>query len=268
MELQLDSSTIKMAWTSRKFLVFAVALVLLEIVLIGTLLVPQVQEAYASYQKMQAEKPKLQKLLDKLDELESIEMNPDFAQVDVVEKALPSRKPLMELLLALSSVSQDTGIAIEQFELRPGLVATDSTQPTQQASSKGAFDQLALDVMIRGTFDDIVAFLLKVEEVSPFSTITSMEIGNQINMNAEGFEDLAQEAVFQAVLTTETYFFTQSIAARIDSPLPKLSEKERQVLSALASFVPTEAPVETEIRGGGSEDLFNLQGATESAISF
>lgn len=250
----LDSSAIKIFWATRKLLIVSIILVLGALVLISSVLVPQVQQALKNYNDMQKEQPKLDKLKQKLAALDQIQFSPEYAQIETVEKALPSRKPLLELMVALNNVSQETGTVVKEFQLSPGLVASDSTQ----LASNADYDQLSLELEVEGTFKQIQDFLLKVEQVSPFTTIVLMEIGNQINTNSSEFIADGENAVFSAKLETETYFFTQPIESRIEAPLPVLSQSEQDVLSALAAFNPTELPEQNEVRGGGLQDLFQL----------
>ena len=251
---ELDSSAIKIIWSTRKSLVFAVMLVLAALVLISSVVIPQAQEAIKAYEDMQKEQPKLDKLEQKLAALDQVQFSPEYAQISTVEEALPSKKPLLELMVALNEVSQANNTVVTEFELSPGLVASDSTQ----LDTKANYDQLSLDFTVEGTFQEIQDFLLGVEEISPFTTIVSMEIGNQINTNSTDFIQDGETAIFSAKLETETYFYTQPIASRVDAPLPVLSANELEVLAALAAFSPTELPSQTEIRGGGLQDLFQL----------
>lgn len=254
---EIDSSVIKILWATRKSLVMAVMLGLGALVLISAVVIPQAQQSYDLYNDLQKEKPKLEKLDQKLAEIESVQVSPEFAQVQVVEEALPSRKPLLELMMSLNNVGQETGAVVTDFELSPGLVATDSTQ--LETRQTGNYDELSLDLTIQGTFAQIQDFLLKVEEVAPFTTIVSMEIGNQINTNAQQFEQqITDNPTFEAILTTETYFFTQSINARIDSPLPKIAKRELDVLGYLSSFRPSSLEDQIEVQGGGLQDLFQI----------
>lgn len=254
---EIDSSTVKILWATRKSLVLSVLLGLGALVLLSSVIIPQGQQAYDLYLDLGKEQPKLDKLEQKLAEIENIQVSPEFSQVEVVEEALPSRKPLLELMMSLNNVSQETGATVRDFELSPGLVATDSTQTT--ARQKGNYDQLTLDLTIEGTFAQIQDFLLKVEEVAPFTTIVAMEIGNQLNTNAEQFEQqVAENPTFEAILSTETYFFTQSITSRVDSPLPKIAQRELDVLSFLSAFRPSTLEEQNEVRGGGLQDLFQI----------
>lgn len=261
---EIDSKTVKIFWATRKSLVVSLLVVLIGFVLVSLVVIPQFQEALDLYGDLEKEKPKLEKLESKLVELQNIEVSPEFAQVETVEKALPSKKPLLELMVGLSSVSQETSTIVTNFELSPGIVATDSTQVETKGQSD--YDQLSLDLTIQGTFIQIQDFLLKVEEVFPFTTIVSMEIGNQLNTNSSTFST-SENSTFEAELTTETYFFTQPIEATIGSPLPKIAARELDVLNFLASFKPSDLQDQTEIRGGGLEDLFQIKQELEAGIS-
>lgn len=264
---EIDSSALKIIWSTRRALVLAVALGLGALVLVSAVVIPQVQQSLDLYDDLKKEEPKLLKLEQKLAEIESIQVSPEFSQVSVVEEALPSRKPLLELMMALSNVSQETGALVTDFELSPGLVATDSTLVANRSS--GNYDQLSLNLSIEGTFAEIQDFLLKVEEVAPFTTIVAMEIGNQLNTNAEQFvQQVAEDPTFEAELTTETYFFTQTIQSRIDSPLPKISARELDVLGYLSSFRPSQLEEQQEVRGGGLQDLFQVNSVDGSLDSF
>lgn len=255
MKTDIDSSALKIFWSTRKSLVMAMMLILGGLVLVSAVVVPQVQQSMKLYRDMKKEEPKLEKLKQKLASLDQIQFSPEYAQIATVEDALPSKKPLLELMVGLSQVSQETGAIVSEFHLSPGLVATDSTQ---LSTTKADYDQLQLDLVVEGTFKQIQDFLIGVERVSPFTTIVSMEIGNQINTNTDQFIQDGENAIFSAKLKTETYFYTQPIQSRIDSPLPVLSANELDVLSALTSFKPTELPEQTDIRGGGLQDLFQL----------
>lgn len=263
---ELDSKAVKIIWSTRKAFIIAIGLGLVAFVLVSAVVIPQFQQALELYEDLEREQPKLEKLEQKLAELENIEVSPEFAQIEVVEEALPSKKPLLELMVALNTVSQETGAIVQEFELSPGLVATDSTQ--SEARSSVNYDELTLDLTIEGTFAQIQDFLLKVEEVAPFTTIVSMEIGNQLNTNSAEFaQQVEVDPTFEAVLSTETYFFTQSITSRVDTPLPKISQRERDVLNFLASFRPSDLEDQNEIRGGGLQDLFQVGTLEEAAES-
>lgn len=251
---QIDQSDVRIFWVTRRSLVFAVGLALMGVVLVLTVLIPQIQETRELYSEMKKEQPKLEKLEVKLAELERIAYSPEYAQIEVINNALPSKKPLLEYLMGLNLVSTETNVVVTNFETSPGLVATDAAELEAASKSSADVDLLALDLDLEGDWAEIQDFMLKIEEISPFTTIVKMDIQN--SLTSETVEEIEK---FSANLSTETYFFTKTIQSKVDSPLPTITAQQQDVLYVLASFVPTELPNQTEIRGGGLEDLFQIE---------
>lgn len=257
--MQLDQVNIRILVSTRKFLLFTIALGVIAATLVLAVLIPQAQEAMNTISKLRSETPKTDALRKKSASLDSITGTAEYAQIEVVDEALPSKKPLLELLLSIRNVSQTTGARVTKFELSPGLVASDAAQlQKQERQNNKGFDSLSVDLEIAGSFKQLQDFLLKVEQVSPFTTVTLMEINGQLTDTT--LQKADQE--FKAKLTTETYFFTQPIAVRVEAPLPVLATPEQNVLRALASFAPSDLPEQKEVTGGGLEDPFSVKKLT------
>jgi len=260
--MQMDKINLRILLSTRQFLLYTVGLGAIILILVSALLIPQAQVAYETFTEIQIEKPKTDKLTKKLSSLESITATAEFAQIDVVEKALPSKKPVLELLTGLSSVSQNTGVNIDKFDITPGLVATD--EATVQELSKGIkpYESLIVELEVSGSFKQVQDFIIQVERFSPFTTVTQMDLSGVLDESKAA--DVDQR--FRAVLTTETYFFTQAIAVKIDTPLPLIAAPEQSVLSALAAFSPTNLQEQTEVTGGGLDDLFKSGTVTDTKL--
>lgn len=254
---EIQDTSFKILLATRQPLLLAMGIVIGIAAMIFAVMIPQAREAWAQYQVIEQERPRLARYQEKVIELDNIPSSPEYAQIEIIEAALPSRKPLLELLVSLNSVSTDTNVFVSSYDLSPGLVATDSTQVQQSARLQG-FDSLQLNVSVTGTFSDLQNFFRRVEEVSPFTTITSLQLASQITSETGVSED-TQNQLFSAELVTETYFFTKPITVTYESPLPQITQRDREVLNALASFVPTDLPDQTQIQGGGLDDLFQLR---------
>lgn len=232
-------------------------------------ILPQGQQALELRAELEKEEPKLVALERKLSDLENIKFTPEFGQADLVEAALPSKKPLLELMMSLSSIAIETGVVIEDFEISPGQIASDSAALAQiQAESRRnrrntAIDSLDLKLMVSGSFSQVQNFLILIEKISPFTTINTLTLGVQAQTNQN------QEQLIETTLSTKTYYFTQSVQTTVEAPLPKLNNQDVAVLNELSTFVASDLPEQTEILGGGLEDLFDVEGldfnsATES----
>lgn len=254
--MKFDQASIRILLATRKKLLISIGIGLLSFILLAAVMIPQIQETISLYSKLNAETPMTDKLKKKLAALEGIVNTAEYAQIHVVDQALPSKKPLLELLMSLYTLSSQTGIAIHQFQLSPGLVASDSTTTAVKTNSK-SYDSLELEMKVSGTFKQIQDFLLQAEKASPFTTVTNLDIGGVIS----GDKNTDKESkIFQADVTTRTFFFTQAISVRIETPLPILAIKEQNVLATLASFIPNKLPEQKGVEGGGLEDLFGVSG--------
>ncbi len=257
--MKFDQATLRILLATRKPFLFSLGIGITAFILIAAIMIPQIQETIALYGKLNAELPKTDLLKKKLAALESVVNTAEYAQIQIVDDALPSKKPLLELLMSLYSVSSQTGILIQQFQLSPGLVASDAASLANQpgARQQGVYDSMVVSMNVTGTFKQIQEFLVQVEKASPFTTVTEMDITGELSGKNPADK---QTRVFQADLTTKTYFFTQPISVRVETPLPVLAVKEQNVLATLASFIPNILPEQKEIQGGGLEDLFGVPG--------
>jgi len=248
---------IEMIITNRRQMVIAVLLGVVSFGLILFAIVPQFREFLSLKSELDNETPRLVKLKQKLVELENIQFTPEFAQSEIVNDALPSKKPLLELLSSLSSIAAASSVQIKDFDLNPGIIASDTAELQAYYAkelSKDGIDTLDVSMNVVGSFENIQVFLINLEKISPFTTITTLSLNSQVR--GDDFDQ--QERDMLAKLTTKSHFFTQTVSAAIEAPLPILSTKEQDVLKELASFSSSDLPEQLEIKGGGLEDLFGV----------
>lgn len=244
----------KLLWVTRRKLVYTVGLVVLGLGLVAFAIYPQIQESLALNTKYSKQAPTLTKLKSKLVELQSIDSTEEYSQASIVNSALPSRKPLLEFLTSLNTIAVKNNISVTNFELTPGNISTDSADTTTSKSKVNTdVDSMELDLEIEGSFDELQQFLLDIERISPFTTITQLSLGQGASA-----ADRGTNKAIRAKLSTSTYFFTQSIKAPVDAPLPELTALDRNVLTALSQFQDHGLPEQTEIVGGGVEDPFGI----------
>ncbi|MBU0974590.1 type 4a pilus biogenesis protein PilO [Patescibacteria group bacterium] len=248
---------IEMIITNRKQMLISVVLGVVSFGLVFLAIIPQFQEFWTLKSELDKEIPRLTKLKQKLVELENIQFTPEFAQSEIVNNALPSKKPLLELLSSLSSIAAESSVQIKDFDLNPGIIASDTAELQAYYAkklSKDGIDTLDISMNAVGSFENIQVFLINLEKISPFTTINTLSL----NSSVRGDDFNEQELNMLAKLTTKSHFFTQTVSAAIEAPLPILSFKEQNVLEELASFSSSDLPEQLEIKGGGLEDLFGV----------
>lgn len=242
---------------NRKSLATAIGLGVVAAMLVFFAIIPQFQEVVELYSQLNNEKPKLAKLQKKIVELDNIQFSPEFSQKEIVDAALPSKKPLLELLTSLNTIAEADRVSITEFTLSPGLIATSEAEiqaDAKKSANKDGVDSIDLEMTVVGTFDDVGKFMLDLEKISPFTTIVQLGLSSR----ESGDDFTAAASDMQAKIFTKSYFFTQSVAASVEAPLPALKEREQEVLKELAKFSNIDLPEQLEITGGGLEDLFGV----------
>lgn len=260
---RLEGTNFKLLWGTRRSFLGALGLLVGSAIMVFFLILPQFNQAWSNYQSWEKAKAQQATLQKKLDDLDAIEQAPEFQYESLVNAALPDRKPLLELIQSMSTVSLETGVQIERFELTPGSLATESSESSGSERPAHA-EPLSVEYTIAGTFEQVNDFMRRIEEVTPFSTIVSLSIGSEITEDSQGD---AQE--FSANITSETYFFMGSVSSSESDALPRLTSEAEEVLKALKEYAPVVVERGETIEGGNAEpfgktiDLFNLGGGVE-----
>lgn len=243
---------------TRRYATLAAALAVITLGLIGLVLYPQVQSVLELISDSQKTRKTVQTLEAKVASLQSLPQSELLQSEYEINSVLPSKKPLLELLTGLNQVAVSSQIRFTEVTLSPGLVASNSAElEARQRSirSKGDFEELALEMKIEGSLDDIQLFLNQIETVSPVTTVTSMKLA-ELTFRSENTED--DEKLFQATLSTVTYFFTQQVTSTLSAPVDTLAADQAAALEEVNTFLIPRVTEQTEITGGGLQDLFGV----------
>ncbi|HYD34546.1 MAG TPA: hypothetical protein VD999_00605 [Vitreimonas sp.] len=250
--------------TTRRFLLFAVGLAGISVLLFLMVIIPQVQSSLAVWNVMSKEQNMVDQLNKKVTELQQISFSPSYAKADKVNAILPSKKPLLELLTNLNGVIQDSGVVVTNIELSPGSIASESSGTSSAPSAVARnrkktstvareYDELDVLLTTEGSLAEINVFLESVEKITPASTVTSLSLSKPLRPGKS-----AAESVYEAELLITSFYFTKSVSAALEAPLPPLGAAEEKVLQEVDTFVFSEIQAPTVIQGGGLEDLFGV----------
>jgi hypothetical protein len=259
---QLNDFNLKLLYRSRRNLVVAMAFGLVALVLL-ILTYTQVSAALQTNGKLSAKQRQVDQLNRKAQELEQLKFSPEFTQAAKINEVLPSHKPLLELLNNLNNVAGETRVAITEFEISPGEIATDSTEVSQRAGNKqqADYNELRLELTIVGGLNQVREFMDLIERVSPLTTITSLTIDRKVGANVTEISNATR-----ADLALNTYYYTKPISSTLSAPLPEISNEERRIFQEILQFSPSEIEEQTEIISGSNSDLFGIQGLTVSDL--
>ncbi len=248
---------------NRRYLIFSGIgiLVVLMVVFLG--IIPQVNNLLDMRREIDSGQERLSILRQKTIDLENIEAREAYDSLESVNRLLPSKKPLLELLTALDLVSGKNNVTFVDLSLSPGKIASESAEFLDvakttsrrkkiQSSTGDGYDSLVVELEIFGLFNNVQQFFLDIEKVAPLTTITSLSL----DIKSDNIIRPSDEV--QAEVVLGSYYFTQSVAAGLGSSLPNIGNKEREIIEEIKNYLYPTINVQKQIEGGGLEDLFGL----------
>ena len=248
---------------NRRYLIFSGIgiLVVLMVVFLG--IIPQVNNLLDMRREIDSGQERLSILRQKTIDLENIEAREAYDSLESVNRLLPSKKPLLELLTALDLVSGKNNVTFVDLSLSPGKIASESAEfldvakttsrrKKVQSPTGDGYDSLVVELEIFGLFNNVQQFFLDIEKVAPLTTITSLSL----DIKSDNIIRPSDEV--QAEVVLGSYYFTQSVAAGLGSSLPNIGNKEQEIIEEIKNYFYPTINVQKQIEGGGLEDLFGL----------
>jgi Tfp pilus assembly protein PilO len=249
---------------TRRYVLFAVGLVLLSIFLTMVIIVPQGQAALDRYDELKRQQAQLDKLKIKVQQLQALPESELFSNSWRINQLLPSKKPLLELLTAMNLVAGEAGVVYSDISLSPGKIATAGADLTERVPVAGSRNQqpsrgsaggsargpisgvesLNIRLKVAGNLENINLFLSQIESVAPLTTVTRLSLVERAasRVNPESF--------FEAEMEVESYFFNQIISASVAAPIPSLSVTQQVILNEIANYRYPDVQRRDVIQGG------------------
>jgi hypothetical protein len=110
----------------RPFLVPLLVVVAI-IILIPTVIMPQIERIQAKNLEVQSGSDRLSRLEEKLEVLDTIDEQEDLERLVELEKIVPTgRSPIAPLVVGLRTIAAGSGLKVDNLSLSPGKVATQS----------------------------------------------------------------------------------------------------------------------------------------------
>lgn len=249
----------------RSSLLIAIGLLITSLFLIAFLIVPQSQQIWSAIHKSKEIKADIDKLQLKVKELDAAVISPEYISTKgLVDKALPTKKPLLEVLTSLDQVRRAAGVELADLTTSPGSLATGSA--SQKAAPQSDEQVLSLKFTVVGTYEQVSKFMELIETTTPFTTIRSFSISEQSRKatSAQAEEvSTEQPEQMRVSMESDSYFANIVVLHKPESVMPKLTNQNTVVLGKLQEFSTIELPEQREVTGGGLQDLFGLPGIAD-----
>ena len=214
----------KLIWHGRKMFLLALALILSSLAF-------GYYVTYAEYDKISLNDDNLELARDDLQQAQDRQKawqkalaDPLFATMSAVpDEVLFSRKPMLEIIYALSGSSAEKNIQITRFEFSPGDISTSSGQ-TRAASNRQPY--LTIDLTLSAPFDRLLDYLIAIEQLQPISSIATMQLGKNPNGNSS------------ARIIYHTFYDDTTVSGSSTTNLPELTVIDKENLEPVSRYRP------------------------------
>jgi len=210
-------------------------------------------------QAVQKERVRLQGLEKKLRQLEETNEIALQQQVKSVENVLPSHKPALNLLLALSRLAQKERVSLSEITINPGKmeelqgeseeIKMERTRKQTVAPRLGEF---TLEFSAEGTLVQVEAFIGDLERTAPVVKIEKFSLSLASPKQSAG----TTLGFVRVGMTVKIYYQKPpETLGSVEDPLAELTAEETKVANILNEFIIYEAV--QPIAPLGKQNLFN-----------
>jgi Tfp pilus assembly protein PilO len=230
---------LKLLQSKFRFLLFPFIVGAIVIVLTVFFLVPKISQISETRQKLAQEKEKLARLTQKLADLEGLDEVELSTRADLILRALPAEKDVPRILIALSSLSEETEVALTKISVTPGKLSTASAMAEKEPA-------LSFKITASGPMETIKKFLDRLVSTLPVMQISVIKLT----------ED---EAGAGAEVSFDAYFLPlPKSLGEAEKPLAKIVPDEEITYKKIERFRPPSMEEVLPLVGSGKEDLFSF----------
>lgn len=204
----------------KKEYLLPVGVILAILVISLTLLRSSISGIFTLRDENAQKEEKLSRLQTKSGELLAFDDQDLTSRVETVERIFPSKKPVLNLIASVSSLSEDEGVSFQGIELAPGLISGESPV----GAEGGGQEEFSISFGVIGDLDKVFSFMVNLEKTTPVMKVDSFAI------------DLVSGETVEVTFDVIVYFQKPpETIGRVDLPLPVLSDMD-SVFAQLEEF--------------------------------
>lgn len=250
---QLSFASISAYLRKHRYLTVAVASWGVMIILGLSFLVPQIRLITEHANQLAIEEKKFEDLRNRVQFLTSLNRTELDTNTSLLQRVLPSVKPVIPLLSSMEQLAASAGIAVGSLEINPGKVATSGAQLSQtstvgiQKSTVEGVYSLPLKLEIQGPFLSMNTFFKSLDSIVPLVNIKTI----QFTALAKSVASDPSQAQYKAILELESLFILPEpppkTNAQLTGPaLAPLSAQNKELIASLSAMVEKTGNIGTQ----------------------
>ncbi|MFC1653223.1 hypothetical protein ACFL1M_00045 [Patescibacteria group bacterium] len=190
--------------------------------------------SFSEISKTRFENKRIEKSLNDLNKkysiLDSLTESSLNGQVSLVEGALPSEKPVFNIINMIQAGAGTLGVVVDSFEFSPGSLATESAQlknKSRKSSGVGDVEFINAEISVVGTFDQVLAFVDLIENSLPVTEVDSVSVSSG---NIE-FGELKSNLLLKVY-----YSLPPTSIGKVSSPISELTDEQGSVIEEIKKY--------------------------------
>jgi len=151
----------------------------------------------------------------------------DNEKFERVAIALPEFKQPLSNLMAINTIASRSGVVIDDYNLNPGVVSTDSGQPAAvtTTATKGV-ENFKFEVTLSGSLEQIEDAFAQIETSLPLMDIAAFDLTSSAKVPGQ----------FQVTLSLLSRYAAISSAAVAKQPVVAINDEQTAIMETLQKF--------------------------------
>lgn len=230
----------------KEYRAFLLPVLILGMVVLSALLIlkPKIGEIMSMREDLSTERENLAKVTQKLAALEGLNENELSQRVEETFKFLPADKDLPGALVAIRSLSQETGLELVNIKVSPGTISTESAG--FKTETKGGAPFLGFQISVKGGLGVTKEFLGRLGKTAPLMKVKNLKV------NADEGGERAD------VLLDIFYLPLPEAMGSVESPLPTITSQEEKAYRSLKEIEVFQPAMGFIPVASGKENPFSL----------
>lgn len=191
-------------------------------------LIPKIKQGLELRKKIVRQEEQINKLSEKLADLNTLSEAELFDSANLLLTALPQEKDFYSTLVMTKQILNQNNILMESFKFAPGEIVE------EEKAKNSALSPLAVNVSFIATFESFKKMLAEVDKIMPLVKIEGLKVGS---LEESAATESASLFGFSGKMNIVSYYSPlPKTLGKPESPLPKISNQDKELIEKLKSF--------------------------------
>jgi hypothetical protein len=199
--------------------------IFLILILTATVLIPQAKKIFSLREELTRQNNETQILVQKLADLQTLSEAELYDSANLLLAALPGDRDFATWLAGVKKTFEDNGVEVLSYNLDPGEIMTAGSKKGIQISP------MSVTIAFKGTISGLRGLVSSLNRSMPIMIVDGISF-EQIRTSTTSAEPRAEGKI----AVRSYYKPLPELLGKIEKPLGKITNKEREIIETLQAF--------------------------------